>query len=1097
LLLKPKVIKKSTPTKTTAKRLWPWFSFIFVAAWVFLPGTIFADSTCVQPNGGKQTCDLGEITVQVDTLINGQLGNFTTSGAADGSFTFEVRVTLVAPSSITFDTDASRAASSTQITIQGKQAPNGTSNRLLGAGVTATPVANSSVCGSQTVSNIGYTNCSNPPFDQNKLLPNTTIQAGQVIIDQTYTVDHTQFAKLGITQQVNGTDLTTGINQFYVYANLGVGYSNAFWNTLTGNGKNILVQLYANQSQATTATQNNQQPPACSAGQNASTSTPSCVPGYGGAVGSATNPQKVNTPSLGDQLAQFINQLIGDILALIQMVIYGIFANLIAPIIVAVLSIHAYQDSFVAVIYSGWETIRNLCDIFFIVALIIIAMATLFRVESYKTRHLLVQLIIAALLVNFSLVIGQSILAVADTVQAQFLPANVTAVNSLAKQLMTTNNSAISAWFRDTSVTSTSNAVNSSLFGGTFASLVWFALSLGTFFVFLAIAAFLVIRIVVLWLLLMISPVAYAVGVLPSTAQYRDKWWQEFLKYAFFTPIMAFFLNMTAIMATNAQTNKILAAAASSAGITSSASFANLVITISSNVLLLAFLIVSLKVATMAGVYGAEGITKFAKAGIFAPFKGAEFLGKGAGGWAKKQYDKGTSELANGGWLARQAFKVLHPAAFVKGVREEGKKERELYKSRVEAGATEVARKQFGWRRKTESPMFLFDEHKGKELYEEEEGEWSDNEQQVIGIGNRLAKDAMKGDLRARVKLKHWFTEAFRHKNLNEAMEGDNGLAQNLFGQKLNYNSNNIRYFFQELTKKGVIDENFTGEFLKKLSKDGYEIGDFNGVELVYSDEKTGHPHMIEMEEKLNPDGSHTGDAMPVGWNEYVTTREGFINQADTLGRAEVARKLAAGVPPEQVSLDVEVTKQLKLLEDPWAEEHHNYANAMHAERARRYMKINVSKRNGANQVSMFHDSVVNVGVEDGRVRISDAGTEVLGHMDMGKMYAMGRDNMPAKTRDKFMQYVNTVVADPARGVQRIEDDLTAIIKNKYRENGVKLDPAELKKEVEEQRNFWLASGYSILSSKPGAGVADDYFKGKTLDQTRDELVRDIRAYNP
>ena len=50
----------------------------------------------------------------------------------------------------------------------------------------------------------------------------------------------------------------------------------------------------------------------------------------------------------------------------------------------------------------------------------VIALATLFRVDSYKTRPLLVQLILAALMINFSLVIAQAILALADTIQAYF-----------------------------------------------------------------------------------------------------------------------------------------------------------------------------------------------------------------------------------------------------------------------------------------------------------------------------------------------------------------------------------------------------------------------------------------------------------------------------------------------------------------------------------------------------------------------------------------------------------------------------------------------------------------------------------------------------
>ncbi len=72
---------------------------------------------------------------------------------------------------------------------------------------------------------------------------------------------------------------------------------------------------------------------------------------------------------------------------------------------------------------------NQLCNIFFILALIIIAMATLFRIDSYKYRDLLVQLIIAALLINFSLVIAQAVLGLADTVQAQFF-ADKTTINS-------------------------------------------------------------------------------------------------------------------------------------------------------------------------------------------------------------------------------------------------------------------------------------------------------------------------------------------------------------------------------------------------------------------------------------------------------------------------------------------------------------------------------------------------------------------------------------------------------------------------------------------------------------------------------------------
>ncbi|MBI3232416.1 MAG: hypothetical protein HYZ51_05085 [Candidatus Doudnabacteria bacterium] len=900
-----------------------------------------------------------------------------------------------------------------------------------------------------------------------------------------------------VTSSLNLTNNGFGSNtpNFLVAPVLKLSGSSGFWSAfraglgggrgaaaiLSNNGalfepqKRVFVKIYPNQATA-----------------DADKSAPSDVPGYGGVSG-----QVQSAPPSG--ITKFINELFTTIAQFFINLTYSLFASVLAPMLEGILSIRTYRDGFVNVIYPGWEILRNVSNIYFIVAIIAIAMGTLFRVESYKFRHLLVQLIIAALTVNFSLIIGQAVLGVADTAQNQFLPNNTEVIRQLGRDLMPA---------RIQEIVNSNPLAKNSFFASSITTLFLTSMAFGAFLVFAAILVYLVIRIVMLWILLMLSPLAYAAGVLPSTANLRGKWWGEFLKYAFFTPIMGFFLNMAALIAVNYE----YVFADITTNLAGGSNFGTLILAVASNILLLVFLFAAINLAQSFSIFGANVVDGIFKAGVFAPFvatgaaaglagKGAKLAGEKAGGFIKKHYDKRTSEWANADGWRRQAFKVAHPVAFVKGILEEGKKERELYKTRVEAGATEVARKQFGWRRKTESPMFLFDEHKGKELFEEEEGEWSDNEQQVIGIGNRLVADALKGDLRASIKLKHWFTEAFRHRNLNEALEGDNGMANKLFDHKLNYNSNNLRYFFQELMKKGVIDENFTGEFLKKLGKDGYETGDFNGVELVYSDPKTGHPHMIEMEYAGN------GDALPKGWNAYVTKREQLIDQADTEGRAAAFvnpkyRDPATGlITPTDEQVGVETEKRLSKLENDWASEHHDYENAMHAERNRRYMKINMSKKTGTDQVRMFHDSIVNVGVEDGQVRISDAGTEVLGQMDAGKMYAMGRDNMPKKTRDKFMKYVDLVIKNETSGLQKIEDDLTTIIKAKYRELGVKVDPAQLKKEVNEQRNYWLAAGYSILSSKPGPTVAETMkaLPGETIAATdqrvRDNLIKEIKVY--
>lgn len=394
----------------------------------------------------------------------------------------------------------------------------------------------------------------------------------------------------------------------------------------------------------------------------------SCVPANGSLTASGAN--LVPNQSAGGPVVGLLNFVIGGLLGLIQELIYGIFFWLIAPMIQAMLSIHAYTDTFVAVIYPGWIVVRNICNIFFIVALIIIAMATLFRVESYQYRNLIVQLILAALLINFSLVIAQAVLALADTVQAQFLPANVTVIRSLAGNLMVAYRGQI---------------INSSNFmNGTFSALVqqifWLALSLGSFCVFCAIAVFLVIRIVALWVLLLISPVAYACGVLPATSHYRSEWWSQFLKYAFFTPIMAFFLNMTALMVNASQNNPVLkqinsGALASQLDSSTNSGIAAFVFSVASNMLLLVFLLAGLMVAEKFGVMGASAVTGAAKKGIYAPFAGAGWLGKRGLGYVGKKWNDKTVEWfmesheghPPPGKFKKAMFAISNPRAFTKG----------------------------------------------------------------------------------------------------------------------------------------------------------------------------------------------------------------------------------------------------------------------------------------------------------------------------------------------------------------------------------------------------------------------------------------------
>ena len=73
------------------------------------------------------------------------------------------------------------------------------------------------------------------------------------------------------------------------------------------------------------------------------------------------------------------------------------------------------------VVKEGWKIVRDLTNVFFVLVLLIIAFATILRIETYGMKALLPKLIIAALLINFSLVISYVFLDFAGVITNTFL----------------------------------------------------------------------------------------------------------------------------------------------------------------------------------------------------------------------------------------------------------------------------------------------------------------------------------------------------------------------------------------------------------------------------------------------------------------------------------------------------------------------------------------------------------------------------------------------------------------------------------------------------------------------------------------------------
>jgi hypothetical protein len=374
---------------------------------------------------------------------------------------------------------------------------------------------------------------------------------------------------------------------------------------------------------------------------------------------------------VGGSIADFIAQVIGTIMWFVVGIIYNIFSIVIAPLIEISLAIHTYTDDFAKVILPGWELLRNLSNIFFIVILLAIGLATLFRVQKYQYRNLLLKLILAALLVNFSLVITQSILAIAETVQSQFLPIekNDDVVRTIAKSIMF-------APFEQGTITPevASKSLSESLSRLIF-PFFYLALSIMGFIVMGSLAILLIVRLAAIWILLMTSPIAFVAWVLPATSKYTDKWLDNLFRYGFFVAVIGFFLNVVAFLA---QRQGGVFQDLTDSQVTGWDGFLSRIAT---NLMILIFMIVAMGTASSLKIKGA----KFAQKAAAFPLD-----------WLRTNLGARSAKLqSQGGWkgaLGKAGLIATNPDAYYKAGIQRWTDTKKKQTDRIEAGAYDLSR---------------------------------------------------------------------------------------------------------------------------------------------------------------------------------------------------------------------------------------------------------------------------------------------------------------------------------------------------------------------------------------------------------------------
>jgi len=185
----------------------------------------------------------------------------------------------------------------------------------------------------------------------------------------------------------------------------------------------------------------------------------------------------------------------------------------------------------------GWTVFRDLSNMVFIFILVYIAFATILQLSNFNTKRTLAVLIVVALLLNFSFFLTGIVIDISN-VLGTFLYDAMT--NNKTEDLGTQFQTHLALQNIQESTRESVDTPSRILFliGGA----VFLFISA---FVFLAGAILFALRTVGLFIVLALSPIAFAAAILPRTREYWNRWLSKLFNLSFLLPI---YLLLTAIV---------------------------------------------------------------------------------------------------------------------------------------------------------------------------------------------------------------------------------------------------------------------------------------------------------------------------------------------------------------------------------------------------------------------------------------------------------------------------------------------------------------------------------------------------------------------
>src|SRR3990167_3840207 len=192
-------------------------------------------------------------------------------------------------------------------------------------------------------------------------------------------------------------------------------------------------------------------------------------------------------------------------------------------------------------INEAWGVIRDLANMLFIFVLLYVAIGTILGLSKVNWKKTLVLIVIAALLINFSLFFTKIIVDASNIVALAFYKgiSTCTTSNGLSgcfmehMKLTTLYKCKSTGSFGECNLEDKNVAIGKIVVIG----IMGFAFNLVAAFVFFAAAIMFIVRFAIIVFLLILSPLAFAAMILPKLAEYANKWWKQLIGQAVFAPV--------------------------------------------------------------------------------------------------------------------------------------------------------------------------------------------------------------------------------------------------------------------------------------------------------------------------------------------------------------------------------------------------------------------------------------------------------------------------------------------------------------------------------------------------------------------------------